>query len=490
MLAGAFLFALGAPASRAAKVELGPLKVDTDPKPAEPAAVTTESASAEPHVVKSASPKSFQYGYARVTTVFHAKLEDVVDLGVGPYIERVLDAASGAGFAVVVLEIDTPGGRVDAAVQIKDALLASNVPTIAFIHRQAISAGALIALAHDYIVWSSGATMGAATPIQMDAEGGAEPVDEKMTSYMRGVMRSTAEAKGRDGLVAEAMVDREIDLPPYAPKGKLLTAAESQAEVLGLLDARAETFDELLVVCGLQDAEVVAPEVNWAEAIARFLTHPVTSSLLMSIGVLGLIIEFYTPGFGLAGIAGIVALLLFFGGHMVVRLAGLEEVLMFLIGMALILVEVLLIPGFGVAGIAGAALVIGGVVFALVERDAVVGWDWSVVGAACLQFLSALVAATVAAIFLLRYLPSVGPFRKLMLTTELSAKEGYVAGDLTIDQGLVGKNGPALTDLRPVGKARIADRLLDVSTQGDYIAKGTVVKVVAVDGQRIIVERT
>jgi membrane-bound serine protease (ClpP class) len=469
---------------------------DADKAPADPAAEKAETPDAgtpqpdaaavtTPLEVKSQSPKVFPLVPEGKRLVYHAQLSDVVDLGIGPFLERVMTDAEDAGANAIIVEIDTPGGRVDAAVEIKDLLLRSRVPTIAFINKQAISAGALIAFAHDYIVWSHGATMGAATPIQMGGGGEAQPVEEKMVSYMRGVMRATAEAKGRDGLVAEAMVDDSIELPGYAPKGKLLTAAESQAEELGLLDGRADSIEEVLTLAGLEGAEVVRPSINWAEKTARFLTHPVVSSILMTIGMLGILIEFYTPGIGFAGIIGAIALFLFFAGHLAVNLAGLEELLLFVVGAALVVVEIFFIPGFGIAGIAGALFIAISLVLALVGLDLRIAWDLGVLGDAVLQFAVALVVAAVAFVVAMRFLPAVGPVRRLILTDAIRPDEGYEADRAS----LPGNEGVAITDLRPGGKVRIGDRKLDVSAYNEYVRKGERVRVVNVDGPRITVER-
>lgn len=438
-----------------------------------------------PYAVVSTSPKAFPAITSKNPVVYHAHLSDVVDLGIGPFLERVLEDATAEGAAALIIEIDTPGGRVDAAVEIKDLLLRANIPTIAWVNKQAISAGALIAFGHDYIVWSSGATMGAATPIQMGGSGEAQPVEEKMVSYMRGVMRATAEAKGRDGLVAEAMVDAELELPEYAPKGRLLTATEHQAEALGLLDGRADSLEEVLALAGLEGARVISPTLNWAEKTARILTHPVVSSVLMSIGMLGILIEFYTPGFGIAGIVGALSLFLFFAGHLAVNLAGLEELLVFALGAALIVVEIFFIPGFGLAGVVGAIFIALSLILALVGLDLRIAWDVGLLNDAFQSFALAVVGSAVAFVLSLRFLPNAGPVRRLVLTETIRNDEQHQADRLS----LPGQEGTALTPLRPGGKARIGERKLDVVTSNEFIDTGEHIRVLRVDGPRITVER-
>lgn len=514
---GALLSFSPAPASFAARVKLGPLEVETDPPPPreKPAAeeraeklspVTevevktseegeegdTEKKALPPYEVKSISPRPFPEWEDETPLVYHAHMSDVVDLGIGPFLERVIEEARSEGAVAVIIEIDTPGGRVDAAVEIKDVLLRSEVPTIAFVNKQAISAGALIAFAHDYIIWSTGATMGAATPIQMGGEGGAEPVEEKMTSYMRGVMRATAEAKERDGFIAECMVDADMELPGFAEKGKLLTAAHKQAEELGLLDGTAESLEEVLKLVGLENAEVRRPELSWGEKTARFLTHPIVSSVLMSLGMLGIIIEFYTPGFGIAGIAGALALFLFFAGHLAVNLAGMEELLLFLGGCALLIVEVYFIPGFGIAGLAGFLLLAISLVLALVELGSGVSFTLAgeVLAEALFRFCMAVIATGGIFFLLLRFLPKSRYVSRLFLTSTLSVEEGYVASPVKGAASILGAPGVALTDLRPTGRARIAGKKYDVTASSQFVTRGESVVVLGVDGPTISVERS
>jgi len=507
---GAFGLMQWAYPSFAARIRLGPLEVDTDDlnKPAAPAedtegeqlksgqveveVQTGEEEPATPHELVSESPKKFPFAPDNKRLVYHARLTDVVDLGLAPFLERVIEEATDDGAAAIIIEIDTPGGRVDAAVQIKDMLLRSKIPTIAFINKQAISAGALIAFAHDYIIWSTGATMGAATPIQMGGGAQAEPVEEKMTSYMRGVMRATAEAKARDPFVAECMVDADLDLPPFAQKGKLLTATFAEGEKLGLVDGKAESFEEVLDLTGLTGARIVHPRENWAEKIARFLTHPITSSVLMTIGMLGIIIEFYTPGFGIAGIAGVIALFLFFTGHLIVNLAGMEELLLLIAGGILIVIEVLLIPGFGIPGIVGVLLIGLSLVLALIGLDIGqldIAWSEGLLARAVLQFSVSVILAGMAFFLSMRFLPSVAPVRRLILFHRLDSKEGYVASDPLMRTTLPGATGKALTDLRPGGKALINGKKYDVSAYNEYIARGEEIVVLSADGPRITVER-
>jgi membrane-bound serine protease (ClpP class) len=447
------------------------------------------------------SAKTFPFDGGEGKRVVLIEVKDVIDLGLAPFLVRTIEAAEKSGDVVAfIAEIDTPGGRVDAAVTIRDALLRSKVPTIAWVNKQAISAGALIAYAHDYIVVAEGGSMGAATPVQMGGSGEtAEPVEEKITSYMRSVMRATAEANGRDGDIAEAMVDRELEVPGVSAKGKLLTASMRQMLDWGLADARADTLEELLTVTKLTGATIERPEMSWAEHIARVLTHPVASSLLMTFGFLGLLIEFYTPGVGLPGAVGLACLLLFFAGHMIVHLAGWEELLLFLGGLVLLGLEIFVTPGFGVLGALGVGAILISLVLALIGLPLNVSFDSGGFVRALGQVAVAGLATVVIGFFVLRFLPRTGPGRRLVLLDVAG-----VGGPQTLPEppddlarerprdgaqgsALVGAVGEALTDLRPAGRARLAGRRYDVVSEGGYLTRGAAVEVVSATPLRVVV---
>src|SRR5918992_57339 len=280
--------------------------------------------------------------FAQTTPVVYvAPIEGMIDLGLAPFVDRVLKEAAEAGAAAVILEINTFGGRVDGAVIIRDALLNARVRTVAFVNKRAISAGALISLAAEKIVMADGGTIGAATPVQLGQPGApAQPVEEKTVSYVRKEFRATAETRKRPPLIAEAMVDPDVEIPGLIQKGKLLTLTTEEALKHKVADFRAETIESLLEQLGLAGAEVRRASPNWAENLVRFLTHPVVSSLLITIGMLGIILELRTPGFGLPGGLGVTSLALFFWGHWLVQLVGWEEILLVGSGLLLLALEV------------------------------------------------------------------------------------------------------------------------------------------------------
>jgi membrane-bound serine protease (ClpP class) len=415
--------------------------------------------------------------------VFVTPIEGVIDLGLAPFVQRVLEEAATAKASAVVLDINTFGGRVDAAVLIRDALLEAKVLTVAFINKRAISAGALISLAAEKIVMADGGTIGAATPVQMGLPGTpAQPVEEKTVSYMRKEFRATAEQRNRPALIAEAMVDADVEIPDIIKKSKLLTLTTKEALHVKVADFQANTLEAALQLLELGNADIRHASETWAETLVRFLTHPIVSSLLMTLGIMGIIVEIRVPGFGLPGLMGLVSLGLFFWGHTLVRLAGLEEFLLVCLGLILVAMEIFFIPGFGIAGILGIVALLGGLGLSLIGSGAT--WDsWlSALGQVSLSILVAILVA----LFLLRYFQRLPFGKRLLLKTSLLSKEGY-ASSPEEDQRWLGKRGTAATDLHPSGIAHLNGDRVDVVSDGEFINAGQAVEVVRVDGNRIVV---
>jgi len=415
--------------------------------------------------------------------VYRVPIEGIIDLGLAPFVERSLIEATAAGAAAVILEIDTFGGRVDAAVQIRDALLNAKVPTVAFVNKRAISAGALIGLAAETLVMASGSTIGAAAPVEMGVPGtDAKPADEKTVSYLRKEFRATAEYRKRPLLLAEAMVDADVEVPGVVEAGKLLTLTTEEALANMFVDYRADTLTDLLSQLGLEEAELRQSAPHWAEQLVRFLTHPVLSSLLISVGMLGILLEMRTPGLGIAGGLGLASLALFFWGHWLVQLAGWEEMLLALAGLALLIAEVFIIPGFGIAGALGITALLSALVLSMTgagdSAAVIVGTVWRVV--------IALLVALAAGIALLRFLPRLPFARRLVLTSDLGSGPAHGSAPLT-DQRWLGKRGRARSVLRPAGIADFDNERVDVVSDGSLIEPGTLIEVTHVDGNRIVV---
>ena len=475
-----------------------------DPSGVEPAGDDDDSANAaaagdDAPKASKANPKyppiplpDFEDGGGRVVVL---PIQGDIDLGLSPFVERVLAEADDA--SLIVLDVDTFGGRVDAAVQIRDALLATQTPTLAYVNRRAISAGALISLAADHLVFAPGGSMGAATPIQIQG-GEATPVDEKMTSYMRSEMRASAEATGRDPALAEAMVDASVAVEGVIGADKLLTVTTEEALEMGLADGQYATLDKLLDDIGLGRAKQETATTNWAEMLARFLTNPAVAGILMSLGMLGLFVELKSPGVGFPGAVGVLCLAAFFGGHLVTNLAGWEEIMIFTAGVGLLIVELFVIPGFGIAGVSGLLLISVGLVAAMFDTPVGVAWSTGQIHDLLGKVMISFVVAFIGLAMIAKYLPKSRFTGGLILKTAVGDSEketANVMGDKDYKSAptslntLVGKTGLAETDLRMAGKARIDGKLIDVVSESEYLDKGTPIKVLHVEGIKVVVVR-
>lgn len=416
--------------------------------------------------------------------VYKIPIDGTIDRGLAPYVRRILQEAENAD--AVILEVNTLGGLVDAAIQIRDALLNTETPTIAFINKRAISAGALISLATTHIVMAPGATIGAATPVQLDMSGEANPVNEKYVSYFRSEMRATAEETGRRGDIAEAMVDADYEIEGISPKGKLLTLTTQDALKYEIAEYEASTFEEVLEKYDLAGSEVVESPINWAERLVRALTNPMVSSLLMMIGFLGLFIEFRTPGFGLGGTVGLICLGLFFWGHFLVRLAGWEELILFTAGVLLLLVEILIIPGFGIVGILGILAILTSLALSMVGRFELL--TFQDVQSALSKVTAALIGSTIMAIVLFKFFPRTSLGKQIILKETQEREQGYVSQRID-HRHLVGLIGVTLTPLHPSGTILLEEKRYDVVSEGEFIDKQMRVKILEVEGARIVVRK-
>lgn len=401
-----------------------------------------------------------------------------IELGLAPFIERSLREAQEAGASAVILELETPGGRIDAAQRIVAAITGAEIPVYAFVDRTAYSAGAMIALAADKIYMVPGAVIGAATPV----DGSGEKAPEKIVSAMRAEMRSLADRHGLDSRIAEAMVDEEIEIDGIVERGKLLTLTTGEAVALGYASEVAG-WDALLDELGLADADVVPATINWAELVVRFLTNPMVAPLLLSLGFLGLIFEFKTPGFGFAGVVGLIALTLFFGSHFLIGLAGWEAAILLGIGVVLLAIEAFVVPGFGLFGIGGILAVLAGIYLSMLGKFAT-SFDYARVAS---MLSITLIIVLVSAWALLRRLPRSSHLQRsgIILGEEMTRERGYLSGDVRED--LVGKVGTAITDLRPAGTGLFNDERLDVTAEGSWIPAGTPIRVIRSDGYRHVV---
>lgn len=375
----------------------------------------------------------------------------------------------------LVFLIDTPGGQVSAMETIVSTILNdARLPTIAVVEN-AFSAGALIAMSAEHLAMLPGSSIGAALPVAVSPVG-VNAVGEKMNSAMRGQFRSVAEARGRNPRVAEAMVDQRIEIPGLSTSEELVTLTASQAVEHGIADIQAATLSEALESFGYGNVRIERVEPNLSERVATALAYPMVAAVLLVLGVGGILLEAFTPGFGVPGGIGILALALLATGAYLATPAGTLDVVLIILGIFLIALEVLVIPGFGVAGLLG-LIAIGAAVFRIFQEDflTVVGWG-ALFGSVMLGL----------ALWLLPNLRIASP---LMLETRLGrAPPGGAATLITGPYDhLLGQQGTAASDLRPAGVARVTGERVDVVTQGDFVAAGSPIEVLRVEGNRVVV---
>ncbi|XYQ04059.1 NfeD family protein [Bacillus safensis] len=399
-------------------------------------------------------------------------IEDTVEKGLSKFIERSFEQAKSERAKHIILDINTPGGAVDAALEIADTIRASDIPVTAFVNHRALSAGAFIALNADQIYMTPNGKMGAAAII--DGEGNA--ADQKSESLWLAEMSDAAEKQGRDPKYALAMADIDIDAKEAgAPKGELLTFNTDRALQFGYAEGEAKNMDDLLQKLKLKDASVQYDEVSFAEKVARFLTHPIVIPILLSIASLGLVVELYSPGFGVPGTMGVTALLLFFYGHLVAGFAGYETLFLFLAGIALIILE-LFLPG-GIVGVIGLICVVVSLFLAA--------------GSFTEMAISILIATAVSIIAVILLTKVLGKrmkfFKKFILTDSTNKESGYVSNETRED--LVGQIAVTATALRPSGTIVLGDERIDVVSEGAFIDKDEQVKIVKAEGSRIVVRK-
>lgn len=373
----------------------------------------------------------------------------------------------------VLIRMNTFGGMVNFADSIRSRILDSPIPTIVYIDHNAASAGALISLACDKIYLSKGSSIGAASVVNQTGE----IMPEKYQSYMRGLMRATAEAKGRDPRIAEAFVDPNVDLPQWKQAGQVLTFTSREAVESGFADGEVKTLQEILKAEGIADARISKHEVSWMDALVGFLTNPAVQGFLIVLIMGGIYFEMTSPGIGLPLIVALTATVLYFAPLYIEGLAEHWEILLFVVGVVLLLLEIFIIPGFGVAGIAGILLIVCSFAFSMVPNDS---FDFSMTAPnllfrAFVLVIASIVGAVVVSVILGRSILKSGAFRRLVLADEQKSESGYVSS--TLSKELIGREGIAKTDLRPSGKVEIDDKWYDAVSLDGYITKGTMIRV-------------
>lgn len=427
--------------------------------------------------------------------VYRVPIHDTIDLGLPPFIERSIAEAESNHADIIIFDINTFGGRVDAATQIKDAIINSKVPTVAFINKRAISAGALISLSCEKIYMTGGGTIGAATAVDMQGNKGTE----KVISYMREEMASTAEKRNRNTDIAKGMVDEDLSFSHLVidgdsvevkdlegrKEGKLITLTTQQALKYKIANGTAETFSELLDELGYKDATIRETSENWSESFVRFLTNPIVASLLTTFGFLGILFELQSPGWGIPGSIGLSCLVLSLGASYIAELATMSDFIIIVFGISLLLIEAFVIPGFGITGIAGIIIIFWGFWELLLPEVPV---DGEIAEQAATGLTIGIIGGLVGLVLLFRFLTKTKFWEDLTSPGIQSKDEGYTT-TLGLEES-IGKEGVADTDLHPSGWVILGDKKVFVVSEGEFIDKGQPVKVLSVDGNRVVVRET
>ena len=448
--------------------------------------------------------------------VYHIPIEGTIDLGLPPYIERSIKEAETNNAVSIIFTINTFGGRVDAATQIKDAILNSKVPTVAFINKRAISAGALSSLSCEKIYMTGGATIGATTAVDMSGK----KASEKVISYMREEMASTAEKRGRNKHIARGMVDEELEFPSKVKneyiksdneidtvktiiyylimdndtiyvddiegrkQGNLITLTTEQALKYKIADRSADTFDSVLDSLGFSNANVQTTSENWSENFVRFLTNPVVASLLTTFGFLGILFELQSPGWGIPGSIGLICLILSLSASYIAELATMNDFLIILIGILCIILEALVFPGFGIPGIAGIIFILWGL-YLLLLPDIPVGEE--VLSQASNGLFIGIIGGLIGLVLLFRAMTKTKFWKDLTSPGGQNKEDGYVASFGW--EKLVGEIALTETDLHPSGWIVVNNERIFAVSEGNFIDKNVKVIILSVDGNRVVVRK-
>lgn len=417
-----------------------------------------------------------------LTVFYRIRLDQNIDPAARRLVTLGLEKAAAADADYILLDLNTYGGAVDAADSIRNAILRCDRPVISFVNMQAASAGALISIACDSIYMKTGSSIGAATVV--DQAGNVMP--DKYQSFMRGMMRSTAQATGRDPKIAESMVDT----------ANVLSLTPSEAIEVGFCEGICEDEFEVARKVAGSDGFIIRnmeDDISWLDRLIQFLLNPLLQSIFMMMIIGGIFVEIRTPGIGLPLVTAIVGALLYFAPAYLGDLVSYWEILLFVVGLVLIGVEIFVLPGFGVCGILGIIAVVLSLAFAMVDNAELFHWDGSLNLQPILRPIGIVIISASAAIFgsvlLVRKLFATRSFDHIALRQELKADEGFtgVASGL---ESFVGETVTVFTDLRPSGKVKTADgRIFEATLKfGGFAEKGTSLTVISAEQGRLYCE--
>lgn len=415
--------------------------------------------------------------FAQKTKVMLMEIKSEIDTRTTRYVELALKHAEATEADFVVLEMDTYGGVMTDAKEIVDMIMDFKKPIVVYINSDAASAGALISIACDSIYMTAGASIGAATVVGV----GGEKAPDKYQSYMRGIMRSTAEKNHRDPRIAEGMVDESFEIPGIKKEGQVITFSTSEAIQNGFCEGEVESLNDVLKANNITDYEIDRFALSAVDKIIEFFINPFISGILILIILGGIYFEMQTPGATFPILAAGVALVLYLIPYYLNGLADNWEIIALFIGLILIAAEVFVIPGFGIAGITGIILTVCSLILIMINNNF---FDFEFVPPASILYaMAAAFGGLLGGICLLFIGGSkIGDsklFKRVALVDVQESKQGYTAS--FIREPMIGKRGVAHTVLRPSGKVMIDGNLYDAFTRGEFIEKGSNIEVVGED---------
>ena len=396
------------------------------------------------------------------------------------YIKKAIKKAGDEGASLIILELDTPGGLLSSALSIKNYIIESDIPVVAYINKNALSAGALISLSCEAIYMSDGSIIGAATPVYMKGNE-IEKASEKEISAMRAAMRSSAERSKKNVRIAEAMVDETIILSKRndgidLDDKTLLTLSVEEALKVNIADGKANSIIDIIKLRNLsENSTIINVEEEKYDYILRFLINPAVLSALISIGIIGVYIELKTPGFGIVGVISIIAFSIFFFAQVFVGESGFLAPAIFFLGIVLLAIEIFVIPGFGITGILGILGIVAGIFMSFGINN---------IAQATLVVFVSLIADIILIIILARFILKSKGFKNIVaLETDTAGYHSSVSYD-----NLLGCEGITDTFFRPSGNIIINDKKYDAITEGEFINKGVKIKVILVEGNKIVIK--
>jgi len=423
--------------------------------------------------------------FAQKTQVMVMDIKETIDPRMKRYVDLAIEHARKTEADIVIIEMDTYGGILTDAKEIVDVIMHFPKPVWVFINSDAASAGALISIACDSIYMSPGASIGAATVV----ESTGQKAPDKYQSYMRSIMRSTAEENGRDPRIAEGMVDENLELDSISPAGQVITFSTTEAIQYGYCEGKVNSIEEILAKNNVDDYNLYHFRLSGTERIIAFFLNPFISGLLILIIIGGIYFELQTPGVGFAGLAALVALVLYLVPYYLNGLAENWEILALFSGITLLALEIFVFPGFGVAGIAGISLMVMSMILIMLNNDF---FNFEFVPMNQIVFATAATLGGITGGIALLFaggsrISRSRFFKRVALTDTQERSQGYTSS--FIREPMQGKVGKTYTVLRPSGKVLIDDQLFDAYTRGDYIDKDVEVIVTSEEGTSLQVRR-